>query len=116
MDIFGAIQPTFEGCRKVSLSARCRISIRPTIGGGRDVERDAQVAVLGANLRQRDDASKAGSIRELFVGVDDVLNVVVGKSGAAAVNLRHAQKVSVGLDHGGELVGGNQCGLDAGKK
>ena len=79
MEIFGAIQPSFEGCRKVNLSVRCRISVRPAIGGRRNVKRDAQVAVLGADFFQRDDAGKTGCVREFFVGLDDVLNVIVGQ-------------------------------------
>lgn len=45
----------------------------------RNVERDAQVAVLGADFLQRDDAGEAGIVGKFFVGLDDVLNVFVGQ-------------------------------------
>ena len=45
----------------------------------RDVERDAQVAVLGADFLHRGNVGEAGFILELLVGADDAFNVVVGQ-------------------------------------
>ena len=44
-----------------------------------DVERDAEVAVLGADFLERRHAGEAGFVLERLVGLDDALDVVVGE-------------------------------------
>ena len=52
---------------------------------GRHIERNAQIAVLGADFLQRGNAGEAGLVLEPLVGFDDALDMVVRQKALGAL-------------------------------
>ena len=80
----GAFQPGGEGGGESVGAVFGGILVRGG-GFGRDVERDAEVAILCPDVLNRNDAGEAGDIFEILIGPDDALEVVVGEEALGAL-------------------------------
>ena len=80
----GAFQPGGEGGGETVGAVFGGILFRGG-GLGRDVEREAEVAILRPDVLDRNDAGEAGDIFEILIGPENALEVVVGEEALSAL-------------------------------